>query len=237
MNKNRTTLINQVKSIILKHVKPSRIILYGSVANGESHQGSDIDIAYDAPGAKVQHLIDDDLETLSTLTKLDVKNIATCGERFRNRVMSTGRVLYSATKELRAEDGLHNFSNALDRFASVIDRKTEFERDGFGDVFLDLIVKRFEFTYEMAWKALKRYLEFLGLDPKAPRMVFKEAFAQQIITDEEVWLDMIEQRNLTSHVYDELEVACILERTHEYQRAFLDLKTKIMVGLDDDKVL
>ena len=231
MNKNRTLLINQVKSIILKHVKPTRIILYGSVANGEAHQGSDIDIAYDAPDSKKQHLIVEDLEAISTLTKLDVKNIATCGERFKNRVMSTGRVLYSATKELRAEDGLHNFSNALDRFTSVIDRKTQFEEDGFGDVFLDLIVKRFEFTYEMAWKALKRYLEFLGLDAKSPRMVFKEAFAQQIITDEAIWLDMIEQRHLTSHVYDEQEIADILDRTHEYQHAFNELKNQITTGL------
>ncbi|RQW05160.1 MAG: nucleotidyltransferase domain-containing protein [Calditrichaeota bacterium] len=43
-------IINEVKNIILSHCKPERIYLYGSQVNGEAHKGSDIDIAYDAPG-------------------------------------------------------------------------------------------------------------------------------------------------------------------------------------------
>ena len=76
----------------------------------------------------------------------------------------------------------------------------------------------------MSWKAVKRYLEFTGLEAKSPRAVFKEAYAQQIITDEDIWLDMIEQRNLSSHVYDESEMKEILEKKHVYKDAFCSLR-------------
>lgn len=229
--KTKNNIINEIKTIILKYAKPTRIYLYGSQANGEANKSSDIDIAYDDENFKDHYLIDNDLKNISTLVKLDVKNIAKTEERFKNRVKSTGRVLYSSTKQLRAQDGLHNFSNALDRFASVVDRYEEFKNEGFEDVYLDLIVKRFEFTYEMSWKALKRYLEFLGFEPKSPRMTFKEAYAQQLIEDEDVWLEMIEQRNLTSHIYDESEIEEILNKRELYKETFTQLKAKLEAGL------
>lgn len=229
--KTKNNIINEIKTIILKYAKPTRIYLYGSQANGEANKSSDIDIAYDDENFKDHYLIDNDLKNIRTLVKLDVKNIAKTEERFKNRVKSTGRVLYSSTKQLRAQDGLHNFSNALDRFASAVDRYEEFKNEGFEDVYLDLIVKRFEFTYEMSWKALKRYLEFLGFEPKSPRMTFKEAYAQQLIEDEDVWLEMIEQRNLTSHIYDESEIEEILNKRELYKETFTQLKAKLEAGL------
>ncbi len=235
MQTNKTVLINKVKGIILKHAKPTRIYLYGSQASGEAVQGSDIDIAYEDENFKSNYLIEDEVSTLETLTKIDVQNLSRCEDRFKNRVKSTGRVLYSATKELRAEDGLYNFSNALDKFASVVDRQDDFKADGFEDVYLDLIVKRFEFTYEMSWKALKRYLDFIGIDAKSPRAVFKEAYAQQIIADEGVWLDMIESRNLSSHIYDESEIREILNKKEAYKRAFLDLRDSLKKYLQTER--
>lgn len=225
MKTNRTLLINQVKAIILELANPQRIYLYGSQASGEAKEGSDIDIAYEDAEFMNNHLIEDRVKDLKTLVKIDVSNIAKSEERFKNRVMSTGKVLYSATKQLRAEDALYNFTNALDRFENIILRKSNFEDQGFEDVYLDLIVKRFEFTFEMSWKALKRYLEFLGLEVKSPRGTFKEAYAQQIITAEDVWLDMIEQRNLSSHIYDESEIEEILDKTQIYLEAFKALKS------------
>ena len=79
----------------------------------------------------------------------------------------------------------------------------------------------------MAWKSLKRYLDFVGVDAKTPRDVFKEAYALQIINDQEVWLDMIERRNLSSHIYDESEISGIFDKKEQYKKAFLHLR-KIM---------
>jgi len=217
-------IIKAVKAIILKHCKPERIYLYGSQANGTATQTSDIDIAYEDKNCKNHFLIIEEIEKIETLLKIDVKNISKKDKRFYNRVKDTGKVLYSATKKLRAEDGLYNFSNALDKFIEVVDNQNIYKSKGFGDIYLDLLVKRFEFTYEMAWKALKRYLDFLGIEAKNPREVFKEAYSQQVIKNEEVWLDMIEQRNLTSHIYDEFQILEIIDKKDDFKNEFKNLR-------------
>ena len=224
-------LIQSVKAIILKYAKPEGIYLYGSYVDGQPDQGSDIDIAYDDCDFKDHFLIVEDIDKIKTLKKIDVHNIANSEKRFRERVKATGRVLFSATKKLRAEDGLYNFTNALKKFGDVVDREAELKEAGFGDLYLDLVVKRFEFTFEMSWKALKRYLSFLGIEAKSPRMVFKEAYSQEVILDEAIWLDMIEQRNLSSHIYDELEIKGILDKREIYKETFTLLKEKIEKGL------
>jgi nucleotidyltransferase substrate binding protein (TIGR01987 family) len=216
-------LLDEIRRIILRHAKPERIYLYGSRATGEATETSDVDIAYYDMEFRDNYLIEEEVGRLPTLLKVDVKNIAHTEERFRNRVVSTGRAIYSAGKKQRFEDGIYNFRNAFVKFSEAVDRKEEFYREGFGDIYLDLVVKRFEFTFEMSWKALKRYLDFIGFDCTSPRGCFKEAFAQKVLGDESVWLDMIEQRNITNHVYDESEVAEIVGRTVTYRDAFLGL--------------
>lgn len=216
-------IIGEVRRIILKHANPSRIYLYGSQATGMAGAVSDIDIAYDDKECHSRHLIEEEVQNLPSLLKIDVTNLAFAEERFRNRVLATGRVIYSADKRLRFEDGLHNFRNALERFVAMIDKKEQLYEEGFGDIYLDLAVKRFEFTYEMSWKAIKRCLDFLGIQCMSPRACFKEAYAQGIIKDENIWLEMIEQRNLTSHVYNEAEISGLLERTDAYKDVFAEL--------------
>ncbi|MFA7059680.1 MAG: HI0074 family nucleotidyltransferase substrate-binding subunit [Pedobacter sp.] len=216
-------IVAEVRSIILRHAKPERIWLYGSRANDEASDNSDIDIAYDDKEFKAPWLIEEEVDKLPTLLKIDIKNIAHAEERFRQRVVSTGRVLYSANKRLRFEDGLYNFRRAFERFAEALDKKEILEREGFGDIFLDLAVKRFEFTYEMTWKAIKRYLDYAGIGAMSPRACFKEAFSQHLITEEQIWLEMIERRNLSSHIYNQDEVTGILGRLDDYRKAFQEL--------------
>ncbi len=230
MNKNK--IIKQVKAIILKYCNPVRIYLYGSQADGTANSGSDIDIAYDDKNCKNHHLIIDEVQQIETLIKIDVKNIAHTDQRFYNRVITTGKVIYSATKKLRAEDALHNFSKALKKFIEVVDNEDFFRKEGLSDIYLDVLVKRFEFSYEMAWKALKHYLDFIGITATYPRMVFKEAYAQQIISNENVWLEMIEQRNLSSHIYDEFEISAILEKKNNFKNAFVDLQNYLSEKLN-----
>ncbi len=70
----------------------------------------------------------------------------------------------------------------------------------------DATIQRFEFTFEVVWKTLKLYLERQGHECGGPRPTLKKAFAENLIaTPEEAdrWLQMLEDRNLTSHAYDE----------------------------------
>ena len=70
----------------------------------------------------------------------------------------------------------------------------------------DATIQRFEFTFEVVWKALKLYLERQGYECGGPRPTLKKAFAENLISNPgegDVWLQMLEDRNLTSHAYDE----------------------------------
>ena len=74
------------------------------------------------------------------------------------------------------------------------------------DIVRDATIQRFEFTYELAWKALKLYLQHQGFETPGPRQTFKKAFVEGIIKapgEADVWLKMLDDRNLTSHTYKE----------------------------------
>ena len=68
----------------------------------------------------------------------------------------------------------------------------------------DSIIQRFEFVTELSWKLMKKYLdENLVIEVYSPRSVIKESYKQDLIKNGEIWLDILEDRNLTSHTYDE----------------------------------
>ena len=80
----------------------------------------------------------------------------------------------------------------------------ELEKDG--------IIQRFEFTFELAWKTLQDYFaqESGYVDVKGPRTVLKQAIQDNLLEDGHVWLQMLDNRNLLTHVYDEEESRQIL---------------------------
>lgn len=73
------------------------------------------------------------------------------------------------------------------------------------DIVIDGVLHRYEFTFELAWKTLKDYLEYLGIpmNTGSPREVIKESFAHNLISDGEIWIKMMLARNSLSHLYDE----------------------------------
>ena len=74
----------------------------------------------------------------------------------------------------------------------------------FDEALRDSIIKKFEYTFELSWKTIKAYLEEEGYEEmSSPRKVLKQAFESNIISDEEVWSNMLEARNSTAHTYDE----------------------------------
>jgi len=66
------------------------------------------------------------------------------------------------------------------------------------------VIQRYEYTFELAWKSMKDYLEENGvvIAPVTPRQVVKDAFAAKIIEDGQIWIDMLNHRNLLSHTYE-----------------------------------
>ena len=99
---------------------------------------------------------------------------------------------------------MRNYLSACDRLAFAVERAKQGALD---DLERDGLVQRFEFTFELAWKSLKEYMEQQGVsDLRFPKQVLKEAYGAGIIDHDEIWIAMLYERNQSSHIFDE-EVA------------------------------
>lgn len=97
---------------------------------------------------------------------------------------------------------LQKYENTSRAFKKLceLDNKETLE----SDIFRDALIQRFEFTFELTWKFLKVYLEDQGInDINSPKSVLKAAYAEGLINEEMVWINMLRSRNLTSHIYSE----------------------------------
>lgn len=72
-------------------------------------------------------------------------------------------------------------------------------------------IQAFEFSYELAWKMMKRVLESRGQEVGSPKDTFRKAALEKLIDDPEVWFEFQMMRNLTSHTYEQENVAAILK--------------------------
>ncbi len=100
-------------------------------------------------------------------------------------------------KEIRWKQRFINFEKAfkvLERTVKI-EQPNEAEKGG--------IVQYYEVCFELAWKTMKDYLESEGYVVKTPKQTIKQAFQIDLIHDGELWLNALEDRNLTSHTYDE----------------------------------
>jgi nucleotidyltransferase substrate binding protein (TIGR01987 family) len=90
---------------------------------------------------------------------------------------------------------------------SVENAEDELDRDG--------VIKRFEFTFELFWKTIKALLVYEGFECAGPRSCIKEGARRGFLTDGEIILDMLEDRNKTSHIYDETTAQDIFKNIKE----------------------
>jgi len=72
------------------------------------------------------------------------------------------------------------------------------------DITRDSVIQRFEFTVELSWKVLQKFLKASGLpDPLTPKNAIRDAARTKLVTDPEAWIQFINDRNLSSHTYRE----------------------------------
>ncbi len=64
-------------------------------------------------------------------------------------------------------------------------------------------IKRFELCFELSWKVVQSFLRDRGLDCRSPRDCLREAFSYGLLAQEEVWVQMLQDRNLSVHTYNE----------------------------------
>lgn len=102
------------------------------------------------------------------------------------------------SKEIRWKQRFENFTKAYNLFENAV-----LEYKNLNRLELEGMIKRFEYTFELAWKTLKDYLEAESVNANFPREVIKTAFQYNIIEDGEIWMEMLESRSVMVHTYSE----------------------------------
>ncbi len=129
------------------------------------------------------------------------------------------------TRRVEAEEGLLKFEKAFLRLKEALAQaKDELDRDG--------VIQRFEFTVDLCWKALKRILAYQGVECHFPRDCIKQAFRYGLIENDDLLLDMLADRNLSSHLYSEEMAREVYARikeiyARELERLLSSLKKKL----------
>lgn len=99
-----------------------------------------------------------------------------------------------------------NYKKALSQLEKFIakDDLNELEQQG--------LIQAFEYTHELAWNVLRDYLRFQGhFTIYGSKDATREAFNLELIDDGEIWMDMIQDRNRTSHTYNQATADRIID--------------------------
>ena len=137
--------------------------------------------------------------------------------------------------DIRWIQRLNHFNQAFARMQSAVALAAErdlsyLEQQG--------LIQGFEYTHELAWKTLKDFLEHRGTEALyGSKDVTRQAFRLGLIEDGDIWMDMIRDRNLTSHTYNEETAQEIVEAIlNRYCAAFSNFQLK-MVSLKEEELL
>jgi nucleotidyltransferase substrate binding protein (TIGR01987 family) len=124
------------------------------------------------------------------------------------------------------------YDNKLNNFIKALHKLEEglLQYDGKNELLRDGLIQRFELTFELAWKTLKEVFEDEGLiGLNSPKSVLREAFSAGLIENEKLWISMLKDRNLTSHMYSEsISIEIGKNIKDKYVNALNELKDKIV---------
>ena len=115
-----------------------------------------------------------------------------------------------ANKDIRWKQRFQNFEKSLQYLeqALYISKPDIIQKAG--------LIQFFEMSFELAWNVVKDYLEEQGfIEIKSPRSALKKAFETGLIEDGHGWMKLLDDRNITSHAYDEATINIIEELIHQ----------------------
>jgi len=139
-------------------------------------------------------------------------------------------------KDIRWQQRFKNFCKAFKKLEEAVQRmQTEFYSKGVldlrklkvgDDLLREGLIQRFEYTHELSWNVMKDFLSEKGnVELYGSKDATKAAFGSDLIHNGEVWMDMIQSRNKSSHTYNEEIADKIFELIlEEYYPAFVDFK-------------
>ncbi|PYZ92662.1 nucleotidyltransferase [Salipaludibacillus keqinensis] len=210
-----------------------KVMIFGSRARGDYKRTSDIDLAIVfRKNSEQLYQIQDRLSQERIIYCIDVLDYnAISNDKLKHDIDTESETIFSTSPEGKVIDHMNKLKTKYGDLEKANKKLHEsLERDPkLDDIVIDATIQRFEFTYELSWKLMKAYLEYDGhLEVTSPRKVMRQAFKDGIIQEGEKWLKMLEDRNRTSHTYDE-EIA--LEIYKHVKEEYIVLFDHLLVEL------
>lgn len=109
--------------------------------------------------------------------------------------------------DIRWKQRFQNFEKAYRRLRHAIE---VVKKEPDNEVLTAGLIQTYEFTFELAWKTLKDYLEMEGFTVPSPRSTIRQAFQSGYLQNAEDWMQALNDRNLTTHTYDEQIAAKVI---------------------------
>lgn len=112
-------------------------------------------------------------------------------------------------QDIRWKQRFSNFQKAFTQLREAVELSnkrelTDLEKQG--------VIQSFEYTYELSWNMIRDYLIYKGIiDIVGSRDAIKLAYKYGILKNGEIWIEMINSRNLTTHTYNKKIVDQILD--------------------------
>jgi nucleotidyltransferase substrate binding protein (TIGR01987 family) len=123
---------------------------------------------------------------------------------------------------------LESLGNALNRFGEALARPDP------DDIVMDGTIQRFEFTFELFWKTLRRFLQQEGVDTASPKSTLRHAYRRGLLDREQLWLDMLKDRNHSSHIYNAEMAREIFSRLPGHYRELRDRFAQLQLRVAED---
>ncbi|MBA5249741.1 Nucleotidyltransferase [hydrothermal vent metagenome] len=114
-------------------------------------------------------------------------------------------------QDIRWKQRFQNYSKAFTLLRVVIEENEDIL--ALSDLEKEGLIKRFEFTLELAWKTIKDKMQEDGIiiDKISPKYILKLAYQSKYINNIEIWIAMVNDRNLMSHTYNFANFNTVLE--------------------------
>ncbi len=129
----------------------------------------------------------------------------------------------NTSDDIRWKQRFSNYNIALSQLSKAVSLAqlrtlSDLEQQG--------LIQSFEYTHELSWNVLRDYLRDQGIQNiYGSKDTVREAFTTGLISNGEVWMDMIRDRNRSSHTYNLETAASIAEHIlNKYHLQFIQLE-------------